>query len=61
MFRISAYSRLLKSITVVMLVAGATAAQAQIPAALKRPATVPADYVITPFGYFYPSCVNALG
>ena len=26
----------------------------------KHPATVPANYVITPFGYFHPSCVNHL-
>jgi hypothetical protein len=29
----------------------------QAPAGPNRPATVPADYVITPFGYFHPSCV----
>ena len=37
-----------------------TAAQALPLAGPKRPATVPADYVITPFGYFHPSCVNHL-
>ncbi len=26
-----------------------------------KPAAVPADYVVTPFGYFHPSCVQALG
>jgi hypothetical protein len=26
----------------------------------KRPANVPEDYVITPFGYFHPSCVQRL-
>ena len=60
MFRISAYSRLLKSIAITALVAGLTAAQAQAPAGPKRPATVPALYVITPFGYFDPSCVTHL-
>src|ERR1035441_2122355 len=25
-----------------------------------RPATVPEGYVITPFGYFHPSCVQSL-
>jgi hypothetical protein len=60
MFCISAYSRLLKSIALTMLVAGLTAAQAQSPAGPKRPATVPAGYVITPFGYFHPSCVAHL-
>jgi hypothetical protein len=29
--------------------------------AAPRPAAVPDDYVITPFGYFHPSCVQALG
>jgi hypothetical protein len=58
MFCISACSRLLKSIAFTMLVAGLTAAQT--PAGPKRPAAVPADYVLTPFGYFHPSCVNHL-
>ena len=58
MFCISAYSRLLKSIAITMLFAGLTAAQA--PAGPKRPAAVPADFVLTPFGYFHPSCVNHL-
>jgi hypothetical protein len=60
MFRVSAHSRLLKSIAITMFVAGLTAAQAQMPAGPKRPVTVPADYVITPFGYFHPSCVTHL-
>jgi hypothetical protein len=60
MFRISAYSRLLKSIAITMLVAGLTAAQALTTAGPNRPATVPANYVITPFGYFDPSCVTHL-
>jgi len=55
---ISLYSRLLKLIAFTMLVAGLTAAQA--PAGPKRPAEVPADFVVTPFGYFHPSCVNHL-
>jgi hypothetical protein len=38
-----------------------TAAQAQAPAGPNRPATVPENYVITPFGYFDPSCVIHLG
>jgi hypothetical protein len=58
MFCISVCSRLLKSIAFTMLVAGLTAAQA--PAGPKRPAAVPVDYVLTPFGYFHPSCVNHL-
>jgi hypothetical protein len=44
-----------------MLVAGVTAAHALTPAGPKRPATVPEDYVVTPFGYFHPSCVRQLG
>jgi hypothetical protein len=67
MFRISAYSRFLIAIT--MLVAGLTAAQALpiagAPQALPvagahAPTGVPAGFVITPFGYFHPSCVNQL-
>ncbi len=56
-------SRLLKSISAIsatMLIAGLTAAQTLAPAGPNRPATVPADYVITPFGYFHPSCVAHL-
>jgi hypothetical protein len=37
-----------------------TAAQALTVAGAHAPAGVPADYVITPFGYFHPSCVNQL-
>jgi hypothetical protein len=55
------YSRLFKSIATTMLVAGLTAAQAQAPAGQNRPATVPDGFVVTPFGYFHPSCVNHLG
>jgi len=32
---------------------------AQKPVGSNRPASVPSDYVITPFGYFHPSCVRA--
>ena len=31
---------------------------AQKPVGSNRPANVPSDYVITPFGYFHPSCVR---
>ena len=58
MFCISAHSRLLKSIVFTMLAAGLVAAQ--VPAGAKRPAAVPADYLITPFGYFHSSCVKHL-
>jgi hypothetical protein len=37
-----------------------TMSYAQVPARPNRPAGVPADYVITPFGYFHPSCVLRL-
>ena len=51
-------TRLLKSIALTLFVAGLAAAQ--VPAGPTRPATVPADFVITPFGYFHPSCVSHL-
>jgi hypothetical protein len=34
---------------------------AQKPVGPNRPANVPSDYVITPFGYFHPSCVRQAG
>jgi len=37
-----------------------TATQALPTAGAHAPAGVPADFVITPFGYFHPSCVNHL-
>jgi hypothetical protein len=58
MFRSSVYSNLLKSIVITVFAAGLTAAQ--VPAGAKRPAAVPANYLITPFGYFHPSCVKHL-
>ncbi|MGB6473254.1 MAG: hypothetical protein WBF04_04155 [Candidatus Sulfotelmatobacter sp.] len=58
-FRSSAYSRVLNLIAITVFVAGLTAAQAQT-FAPKRPSVVPANYVLTPFGYFHPSCVNHL-
>jgi hypothetical protein len=36
-------------------------AYGQAPAGPNRPAGVPEGYVITPFGYFHPSCVRQLG
>lgn len=60
MFRGSVCLRLLNWIAITMLVAGLTAAEALTTAGSKRPATVPADYVITPFGYFHTSCVTHL-
>lgn len=43
-----------------MLVPALAAAQSLTTAGPHRPAAVPADYVITPFGYFHPSCVSHL-
>jgi hypothetical protein len=60
MFRTSANSRLINSIALITLCAGLTAAQALTPAGPKRPAGVPSDYVITPFGYYHASCVTHL-
>ncbi|HEY1657559.1 MAG TPA: hypothetical protein VGG14_04390 [Candidatus Sulfotelmatobacter sp.] len=51
--------KLLKSIALTLLVAGLTVAQALAAAAL-RPAVVPQDFVVTPFGYYHPSCINHL-
>ena len=42
---------------ITLFFAGLTSAQALQPAGPNRPADVPADYVITPAGYFHPSCV----
>jgi len=50
-------------IAVAVLIVGVTAippAQAQRQAGPNRPSTVPADFVITPFGYFHQSCVRAV-
>jgi hypothetical protein len=60
MFRFSANSRLRNSIALITLFAGLTAAQALTPAGPKRPAGVPANFVITPFGYYDESCVTHL-
>jgi hypothetical protein len=44
----------------VSVVSFVTVAQALPRAAANRPAGVPEGYVITPFGYFHPTCVNQL-
>jgi hypothetical protein len=44
----------------VLLISGASALRAQVPAGPDRPPAVPEGYVITPMGYFHPSCVLAL-
>jgi hypothetical protein len=43
-----------------MLMAGLGTAEAQAVAGPHRPAAVPADYLVTPFGYFHPTCVGHL-
>jgi len=48
------------AILVALLVLGGTAMHAQAPAGKHRPASVPEDYVVTPFGYFHPSCFKRL-
>ena len=48
------------AIAAVFVVSFITAAQALPLAGPNRPAVVPAHYVITPFGYFDPSCVKHL-
>ena len=54
-------STLLKAMAIAtMLVGSLTAAQALQTAGAHRPAAVPENYLITPFGYFHPSCVVQL-
>jgi hypothetical protein len=60
MFRFSANSRVLSLLAIALLVAGVITAHALPLAGPNRPATVPAHYVITPYGYFDPSCVTHL-
>jgi hypothetical protein len=43
-----------------VLVSGLAAVQAQAPAGTRAPAFIPREYVITPFGYFHPTCVRKL-
>lgn len=52
--------RLPHLIIFISLILGFMTAQAQAPAGLHRPATVPEGYVVTPFGYAHPSCVRQL-
>jgi hypothetical protein len=47
----------LLSLLVLMLACGISA-RAQVPAGPNRPASVPAGYLVTPMGYFHPSCVQ---
>jgi len=55
--RLTRNNRLPKSIAFTVFAVGLTASQALAGA---RPAAVPAEYVVTPFGYFHPSCVQHL-
>jgi len=43
-----------------LLISGITTLRAQVPAGPNRPPAVPEGYVITPMGYFHPSCVQEL-
>ncbi len=45
----------------IVLVSAFTAMKAQAQTGTNRPATVPAEFVFTPAGYFHPSCINHLG
>ncbi len=52
----------LQNLMFVLLILGTTAtvSRAQAPAGPNRPPQVPEEYVVTPFGYFHPSCVVRL-
>ncbi len=50
----------LEIVVAALLFIGIPAVQAQRTAGPNRPSAVPADYVVTPFGYFHPSCVRAV-
>ena len=52
---------LLGFLSSIALVSGLTAMHAQAPAGPRAPAEIPKGYVITPFGYFHPTCVKQLG
>ena len=45
---------------IVAMSLSAVMVQAQSPAGPNRPPQVPAEYIVTPFGYFHPSCVAHL-
>ncbi len=45
-------------IATALLLAGLATVYAQVPAGANRPAAVPEGYLITPMGYFHPSCVK---
>ena len=47
-------------LTALAVLATSTGLFAQIEAGPHRPGNVPAGYVVTPFGYFHPSCVQSI-
>jgi hypothetical protein len=47
-------------LTALAVLATSTGLSAQIEAGPHRPGNVPAGYVVTPFGYFHPSCVQSI-
>jgi hypothetical protein len=54
----SFYTACLVAAGMLLLFSVALSGQATFSPLMNRPATVPADYAITPFGYFHPSCVQ---
>ena len=46
--------------TILVLMMSVGVAYGQMAGGLNRPPSVPSDYVITPFGYFHPSCVREI-
>ncbi len=48
------------SCTLLLLMLSVGMLCAQVAVGPNRPASVPSDYVITPFGYFHPSCVREI-
>jgi hypothetical protein len=57
---LAGYFQAVKSIAFTTLVAGLAVAQALASAGSNRPAAVPENFVVTPFGYYHPNCVNHL-
>src|ERR1700744_1667465 len=45
-------------LTALAVLLTSTGLYAQMEAGPHRPGNIPAEYVITPFGYFHPSCVH---
>jgi hypothetical protein len=60
MCRDRAFLRVLNLFAFTVLASCFAAAQAFNPTSPKRPPNVPADYVVTPFGYFHASCITRL-